>query len=127
MLSYLFASQNTSAPPIASPASRSEETEIFVLPGKRAVIVEDEGVTQLQLTKILRSAGIQVVGKAARPKQHVQPGQKLARGRRLERRQRFGIFACGNRSAQERGEPARCAGIPRSLLFTGHFGIFAFR
>ena len=35
------------------------------LSGKRAVIVEDEGITQLQLRKLLRSEGIQVVGAAS--------------------------------------------------------------
>jgi YesN/AraC family two-component response regulator len=37
----------------------------FSLLGKRAVIVEDEGMTQLQLRRILRSEGMEVVGLAA--------------------------------------------------------------
>jgi len=36
-----------------------------VLLGKRIVVVEDEGITQLQLTRILRREGMDVVGAAA--------------------------------------------------------------
>ncbi len=40
------------------------EAETTVLAGKRVVIVEDEGITQLQLRKILTREGLNVVGAA---------------------------------------------------------------
>ena len=39
-------------------------TPVHALSGKRVVVVEDEGITQLQLQKILRSAGAEIVGAA---------------------------------------------------------------
>ncbi len=42
------------------------------LVGKRAVIVEDEGMTQLQLRRLLRSQGLEVVGAAADGKEAVE-------------------------------------------------------
>ncbi len=41
------------------------------LKGKRAVVVEDQGVTQLQLRKILRSEGLDVVGVASNGREAV--------------------------------------------------------
>src|SRR5690242_14654533 len=38
---------------------------VSVLSGKRVAVVEDEGITQLQLSRILRSQGLEVVGTAA--------------------------------------------------------------
>ena len=35
-----------------------------VLAGKSVVVVEDEGITQMQLRRILRNAGLKVVGSA---------------------------------------------------------------
>jgi two-component system, response regulator PdtaR len=49
----------------ASHAPEKAEGFPLDLKGKRAVVVEDEGVTQLQLRRILRAAGIEVVGMAA--------------------------------------------------------------
>ncbi len=43
---------------------RVEETESYVLPGKRVVVCEDEGVTQMQIQRALRKAGMEVVGSA---------------------------------------------------------------
>lgn len=37
----------------------------YTLKGKRAVVVEDEGITQLQIRAILRDKGVEVVGAAA--------------------------------------------------------------
>lgn len=42
-----------------------EEGHLLALSGKRAVIVEDQGVTQLQLQRILRSEGVEIVGVAS--------------------------------------------------------------
>lgn len=39
--------------------------EVITLRNKRIVVVEDEGITRLQLRKILTQAGLQVVGMAA--------------------------------------------------------------
>lgn len=69
---YLSAEERSTIPPLSLPVLLNEETERFSLAGKRAVIVEDEGITQLQLAKILRSAGIQVVGAAGTGKEGVE-------------------------------------------------------
>ena len=42
------------------------------LVGKRAVIVEDEGITQLQLRRILQREGLEVVGMASDGKEGVE-------------------------------------------------------
>ncbi|HZT42607.1 MAG TPA: response regulator [Chthonomonadaceae bacterium] len=42
------------------------------LKGKRAVVVEDEGVTQLQLRRMLRSRGVAVVGVAANGQEAIE-------------------------------------------------------
>jgi response regulator NasT len=47
-----------------TPLARSERNGAFELEGRRIVIVEDEGITQMQLQKILRNAGASVVGTA---------------------------------------------------------------
>ena len=65
MLSYLCTDDQTANPPIPLPSFPSRETEDRSLLGKRTVIVEDEGITQLQLSRILRSEGIKVVGTAS--------------------------------------------------------------
>lgn len=72
MLSYLFTDDQTAMPPIFLPFSQSQETEAISLLGKRAVIVEDEGITQLQLSKLLRSEGIKVVGTASNGQEGVE-------------------------------------------------------
>jgi response regulator NasT len=43
-----------------------------VLAGKRAVVAEDEGVTQLQLQRILRSEGVEIVGVAANGQEAIE-------------------------------------------------------
>jgi response regulator NasT len=43
-----------------------------VLVGKRVVIVEDEGVTQMQLRRLLTNAGLNVVGTAGNGKEGVE-------------------------------------------------------
>jgi CheY-like chemotaxis protein len=70
MLSHL-SEERPAVPP--SPVSNSSGMQAsgFSLAHKRAVIVEDEGITQLQLRKILRSKGIQVVGVAANGKEAI--------------------------------------------------------
>jgi len=50
---------------------KPDPDSVLALKGKRAVIVEDEGVTQLQLRKILTSQGIDVIGLAANGKDSV--------------------------------------------------------
>ena len=47
-----------------SPAEHAHAPEA-ILRGKRAVIAEDEGVTQVQLRRMLRSHGVEVVGIAS--------------------------------------------------------------
>lgn len=70
-LSTLFATVPTTMPSITSDAPQSENTVASSLSGKRAVIVEDEGMTQLQLRKIFRSIGVQIVGIAGNGKEAV--------------------------------------------------------
>jgi response regulator NasT len=48
-----------------SASAKQEGATTSYLSGKRAVIAEDQGVTQLQLRRILRSEGIDVVGMVA--------------------------------------------------------------
>jgi two-component system, response regulator PdtaR len=77
MHSYLF----TEGPVSEDPAGRrpinlsivpGPDTDAVLLRGKRAVIVEDEGITQLQLKKLLRAEGIQVVGTASNGREGVE-------------------------------------------------------
>lgn len=49
-----------SASPNTQPSSESGRSEL--LAGKRVVICEDEGVTQLQLARLLKRAGLLIVG-----------------------------------------------------------------
>jgi len=64
-----------SSPPPRGAAQKSvkpkAESEIR-LAGKRVVIVEDEGVTQLQLRRICRSEGIEVAGVASNGQEAIQ-------------------------------------------------------
>src|SRR5689334_16166609 len=72
MLPYLFTEDPTARPPIFLSFLPNPEMEAISLRGKRAVIVEDEGITQLQLKKLLRSEGIEVVGTAGNGKEGVE-------------------------------------------------------
>jgi two-component system, response regulator PdtaR len=58
-------------PPADNHLSAQAEAK-SVLKDKRAVVVEDEGVTQLQLRKILEAAGVKVVGVAANGKDAIK-------------------------------------------------------
>src|SRR5689334_15170263 len=62
MHTYLFSETNISRQ--SHPKKTHAEEETPILKGKRVVIVEDEGITQMQLRKILTPAGITVVGAA---------------------------------------------------------------
>jgi CheY-like chemotaxis protein len=72
MLSYLFTEDPKVRPPIFLSVLPTPEMEAISLRGKRAVIVEDEGLTQLQLKKLLQSEGIKVVGAASNGKEGVE-------------------------------------------------------
>lgn len=63
--SLRFPASSQSSPESAEAASSVN------LKGKRAVVVEDEGVTQLQLRRILISEGVEVVGVASNGKEAV--------------------------------------------------------
>ena len=54
------ASQTTSQ----SDESEHKDPEPITLIGKRVVIIEDEGITQMQLNRLLRQAGLEIVGVA---------------------------------------------------------------
>ena len=60
------------APSPLPSAPQSSASPAVSLVGKRAVIVEDEGITQLQLKKILRAKGVQVVGLAGNGREAVE-------------------------------------------------------
>ncbi len=53
---------HSSQPPLVHHHKKADDA--LELAGKRAVIVEDEGITQLQLSRILRLEGLLVVGTA---------------------------------------------------------------
>jgi two-component system, response regulator PdtaR len=72
MPSYLSIEERSIVTPPSVPVHSVEHTPQISLVQKRAVIVEDEGITQLQLRKILRSKGIQVVGTAANGKEAIE-------------------------------------------------------
>jgi CheY-like chemotaxis protein len=72
MLSYQFTEDPKARPPIFLSVFPTPEMEAISLRGKRAVIVEDEGITQLQLKKMLQSEGIKVVGTASNGKEGVE-------------------------------------------------------
>jgi AmiR/NasT family two-component response regulator len=58
---YRFSQSDPSSPQAGgSPVTSSGPSAI--LTGKRVVIVEDEGITQMQLRRVLTRAGMQVVG-----------------------------------------------------------------
>ena len=68
----IFTSDRSSSPPISSSTGKQEEQQAALLSGKRIVVVEDEGITQLQLVRILRSEGLQIVGTASDGKEAVE-------------------------------------------------------
>ncbi len=74
MLPYQFTEDQTARPPffLSLSPSPSHESEAISLTGKRAVIVEDEGITQIHLRKLLRSQGIKVIGMASNGKEGVE-------------------------------------------------------
>ena len=52
--------------PLQSPLPQNHDKSALIdLTGKRVVVVEDEGITQLQIRKMLRRQGLEVVGDAA--------------------------------------------------------------
>ncbi len=53
--------QKSGAPSAGSEARRRDEG---ILAGKTVVVVEDEGITQMQLRRVLKNAGLKVVGSA---------------------------------------------------------------
>lgn len=68
---YRLSQPETAGNPFLLATRPDARTEATTLRGKRAVIVEDEGITQLQLKKMLLSHGIQVVGTASNGKEGV--------------------------------------------------------
>lgn len=72
MLSYQLADSSPPGPPVSRHTSQGRKETSCAFTGKRAVIVEDEGITQLQLTRILRSQGIEVVATAANGQEAVE-------------------------------------------------------
>ena len=63
--SRLLPQQSDDPSPAHTALRTTREATESLLKGKRAVVAEDEGVTQLQLQKILRSEGVEIVGIAS--------------------------------------------------------------
>jgi response regulator NasT len=57
--------------PLPQPHYGKADEPATTLRGRRAVVVEDEGITQLQLHRILRSQGVIVVARAANGREAV--------------------------------------------------------
>ena len=55
----------------SQPLSQNKD-EVASLRNKRVVVVEDEGITQIQLRKILTQAGLQVVGTATTAEEGIE-------------------------------------------------------
>lgn len=72
MLFYLSSEDRPFSPALSYDIAADELAASFSLRGRRGVIVEDEGLTQLQLKKILRSVGVQVVGIAGNGQEAVE-------------------------------------------------------
>lgn len=62
MRTVRFSDTTTSSPVLSQEIL--PDTDTSLLAGKRVVIVEDEGITQMQLRKILKQRGMLVVGAA---------------------------------------------------------------
>lgn len=59
--------------PLQPPLVQDDEGAALIdLTGKRVVVVEDEGITQLQIRKMLRRQGLDVVGDAADGKEAIR-------------------------------------------------------
>ncbi len=58
---FVFDTQSPGSPPQAEPAHSSPSVSLV---GKRVIIVEDEGITQMHLRRMLTRAGLHVVGSA---------------------------------------------------------------
>ncbi len=71
MKTYALSCEQNNTPPPQRPLNAESPQQDPMLKGKRAVIVEDEGMTQMQLRLILRRAGMVVVGAAATGEQGV--------------------------------------------------------
>ncbi len=63
MRPYLFSS-NPSTDPAPLVNGLAVPAKVSILQGKRAVIIEDEGITQMQLRRVLKAAGVLVLGSA---------------------------------------------------------------
>jgi YesN/AraC family two-component response regulator len=70
MLSFLsdLSEQSGSGPSLRAHSPLAESETPVTLEGKRVVIVEDEGITQMQLRHILSNAGLVVAGVAGNGK-----------------------------------------------------------
>ena len=72
MIQPVYVSSQNPSPPPPPFAKEKEPSPYAELSGKRVVVVEDEGITQLQIRKILRSKGLEVVGEAANGEEAVK-------------------------------------------------------
>jgi CheY-like chemotaxis protein len=66
MLTYTYFSEQNTKPPSPHRQHRTHREEVSsLLSGKTAVIVEDEGITQMQLRRILSQSGVRVTASAS--------------------------------------------------------------
>lgn len=76
MLSYHFASEIPAAPPKSPEEAITPAPRYPTLAGKRVVIVEDEGLTQMQLRRILKNAGMHVAASAVNGPEGVEAARR---------------------------------------------------
>jgi AmiR/NasT family two-component response regulator len=67
----LLPGDNPDAAPRLTEKARREEPSL-VLAGKRVVVVEDEGITQMQLRRMLKNAGLTVLASAGNGEEGVE-------------------------------------------------------
>ena len=72
MQSYIAFASDSQNPPFPKRQNDPGEEHTSVLVGKSVVIVEDEGVTQMQLRRMLKNAGLKVVASAINGEQAVE-------------------------------------------------------
>jgi YesN/AraC family two-component response regulator len=72
MYPITFESEKPPSPPVVSSTNKKGDQPVSLLSGKRVAVVEDEGITLLQLSRILRCEGMEVVGTASDGKEAIE-------------------------------------------------------
>lgn len=72
MQPYILSSHDPQGSALRARENPGEQGLSSLLAGKRVVIVEDEGITQMQLRRILRNAGLSVLASAGNGEEGVE-------------------------------------------------------